>query len=273
MNIDLDFVKYKDLIIDGVINYAPKLVLAMTIWVIGFKIIRVILKLIHKILVKQRVAPAVRGFLDSLLSAVLKALVLITVAATLGVPMTSFIAILGAAGLAIGLSLQGSLANFAGGVLILLFEPFKIGDYIQTNSHGGTVEKITIFSTTLITLENNNVIIPNGELSNKEIMNYSARDTRRINMTFGVSYDDDIQKVRGILERVVKADKRILKDPATQIVVGNLGESSVDFFVRPWCKTEDYWDIKFDMLEKVKIEFDKEKVSIPYPQMDVHMKK
>lgn len=261
------------MIVDGVVSYTPKLILAILIWIIGFKVIRVLLKLIHKVLLKQRVAPAVRGFLDSLLSTALKALVLITIAATLGVPMTSFIAILGAAGLAIGLSLQGSLANFAGGVLILLFKPFEIGDYIETSSHSGEVEKITIFSTTLITLENNNVIIPNGELSNKEIMNYTARNTRRINMTFGVSYNDDIQKVRGILEKIVKADKRILKDPATQIVVGNLGESSVDFFVRPWCKTEDYWDIRFDLTEKVKIAFDKEKISIPFPQMDVHMKK
>lgn len=273
MNINLDFAKYIDLFVEGSLHYFPKVALALLIWVIGFKIIRVLLKLIHKILIKQQVAPAVRGFLDSLISIVLKVLVLITVAATLGVPMTSFIAILGAAGLAIGLSLQGSLANFAGGILILLFEPFKIGDYIATSSHSGTVEKITIFNTTLVTIDNKTVIIPNGDLSNKEITNYTARETRRIDMTFGVSYDSDIVKVRGILDKLIRADKRIFKDPEPMIVVGNLGESSVDFYVRPWCKTDDYWDIKFDFIEKVKMEFDKEKISIPYPQMDVHMKK
>jgi small conductance mechanosensitive channel len=272
-NFDLDFGKYINLFVDGVIGYTPKIFIAFAIWIIGFRVIKILLKLIRTILIKQKVAPAVRGFLNSLTSIALKVLILITVAITLGVPMTSFIAILGAAGLAIGLSLQGSLANFAGGVLILLFKPFKIGDYIATSSHSGTVEKIAIFNTTLITIDNKVVIIPNGNLSNKEITNYTAKKTRRLDLVFGVSYDDDLQKVRGILEKIVKADKRIVKDPKPLIVVGELGESSVNFFVRSWCKTEDYWDIKFDLLEKVKLEFDKEKISIPYPQMDIHMKK
>ncbi len=273
MNFNINFEKYKQLFIESSWDYFPKIVLAILVWVIGFKIIRILLKIIHKILVKQRIAPAVRGFLDSLISIVLKVLVLVTVASILGVPMTSFMAILGAAGLAIGLSLQGSLANFAGGILILLFKPFKIGDYIATSLHSGIVEKITIFNTTLVTLDNKVIIIPNGDLSNKEITNYTAKKTRRIDMTFGVSYNTDLNKVRKILERIIKEDRRILKDPEPMIVVGELADSSVNFFVRPWCETDDYWDIKFDFIEKVKNEFDKEGISIPFPQMDIHLKK
>ena len=272
MNINLDLAKYKELFIEGTINYLPKLLLAFFVLWIGFKIVKIIINVLHKLMVKQKIDVAVRGFLESLLSIALKILVFIIFAGILGVPMTSFIAILGAAGLAIGLSLQGSLANFAGGVLILLFEPFKIGDYIATSTHSGTVEKITIFNTTLVTIDNKTIIIPNGDLSNKEITNYTAKKTRRIDMVFGVSYDDDLAKVRGILEKIIKEDKRILKDPEPMVVVGELADSSVNFFVRPWCKTEDYWDIKFDFIEKVKNEFDKAKITIPYPQMDVHMK-
>ncbi len=272
MNIDLDFAKYKELFIEGAINYLPKLVLAFLVLWLGFKIIKIIIKALHKLMIKQKIDVAARGFLESLISITLKIIVFIIFAGILGMPMTSFVAILGAAGLAIGLSLQGSLANFAGGVLILLFEPFKIGDYIATSSHSGIVEKITIFNTTLVTLDNKNIIIPNGDLSNKEITNYTAKKTRRIDMVFGVSYDDDLAKVRGILEKIIKEDKRILKDPEPMVVVGELADSSVNFFVRPWCKTDDYWDIKFDFIEKVKNEFDKAKITIPYPQMDVHMK-
>ncbi len=273
MKIDLDFAKYKELFIEGAISYIPRIILAFLVLWIGFKVVRILIKGLHKIMVKQKISLEVRTFLGSLISISLKVLVFIIFAGILGVPMTSFIALLGAAGLAIGLSLQGSLANFAGGVLILLFEPFKIGDYIATSSHAGTVEKITIFNTTLVTIDNKTIIIPNGDLSNKEITNYTAKKTRRIDMVFGVSYDDDLVKVRGILEKIIKEDKRILKDPKPLVVVGELADSSVNFFVRPWCNTDDYWDIKFDFIEKVKQEFDKAQISIPYPQMDVHLKK
>lgn len=273
LGLDIDVEKYGGLIFDSLTNYSFKIFLSILILVIGFKVIKYLLKIINKIFASQRVAPAVRGFLDSLISAVLKILVLIMVATILGFPMTSFVAILGAAGLAVGLSLQGSLANFAGGVLILLFKPFKLGDYISTSSYSGTVEEITIFSTVLVTIDNKVVIIPNGNLSNSEVTNYTAKKTRRLDLVFGVGYDDDIKKVREILMKIVKADKRILKDPAPFVAMGELADNSVNFYVRPWCKTDEYWSIKYDLLEKVKLAFDKEKISIPYPQMDIHMKK
>ncbi len=265
--------QYWDLALNAFLVYLPRIVLAILVWVIGFKLIKIVANFFDKLLVKQHVSLAARSFLNSFLSIVLKVLVLVSVASSLGVPITSFMAILGAAGLAVGLALQGSLSNFAGGLIILIFKPFKIGDYVSTSSHSGTVEKITIFNTTLITVDNKAIVIPNGDLSNKEITNFTAKKIRRIDLVFGVGYESDIKKVREILMGLLQADKRILADPAPQVLVGKLGDSSVDFYARPWCKTEDYWDIYFDLTEKAKLAFDENGISIPFPQMDVHLKK
>jgi small conductance mechanosensitive channel len=189
----------------------------------------------------------------------------------IGVKTTSFVAVLGAAGLALGFALQGSLSNFAGGVMILLFKPFKVGDIIEAQGHRGKVDEIRIFNTIIKTLDNKTIIIPNGEVSGNSIINYTAEPTRRVDMTFGIGYDDDIGKVKSVLKRVIDSDERILEDPAPMIVVSEHGGSSVNFAVRPWVKTEDYWGVYFDMHEKVKLAFDEEGISIPYPQRDIHL--
>jgi small conductance mechanosensitive channel len=221
----------------------------------------------------NKVDESLRGFLESLFTIGLKALIIISVATMIGIQMTSFVAIIAAAGLAVGLALQGSLSNFAGGVLILLFKPFQVGDFIDTGSHMGTVKKIQIFNTILKTPDNKTVIIPNGDLSNGALTNFSTEKTRRVDFVFGIGYDDDLLKAKKVLEKLTEEDDRILKDPAPQVVVGELADSSVNFTVRAWVNSEDYWGVFFDMQEKVKLTFDKEKISIPYPQTDIHLYK
>ena len=220
---------------------------------------------------KQRIEVSLRRFLRSLFSIALKVVLLISVLSTLGVQMTSFLAILGAAGLAIGLALKGSLSNFAGGFMIIFFKPFKVKDYIIAQDHEGVVDSITIFSTILHTTDNKKIIIPNGDLSNGSIVNLTAQKTRRVDMVFSIGYDDDLKKAKELLTDLIKKDKRILKDPTPFVGVGELADSSVNFTVKSWCNTEDYWGIFYDMNEKVKLTFDKEGISIPYPQQDVHI--
>lgn len=258
---------------EGLIAFAPKILLAVVILVIGLWIIKFIVKGANVVLKKKHVAVELKHFLDSLISISLKIVLFIIVIGVLGVQTTSFVAILAAAGFAVGLALQGSLGNFAGGVLILFFKPFKIGDFIEAQGESGIVKKIEIFTTTLNTGDNKTIILPNGPLSNGNITNYSTEPTRRVDLEFGISYDDDIKKAKQILEKLVVEDKRVLKDPDYQIVVGNLGASSVDIKVRAWVNSGDYWGFFFDMQEKVKLTFDKEKISIPYPQMDIHQKR
>jgi len=206
-----------------------------------------------------------------LISVILKVMLIISVASMIGIQMTSFIAVLGAAGLAVGLALQGSLANFAGGVLILFFKPYKIGDFIDASGFMGSVKEIQIFNTILKTPDNKTIIIPNGTLSNASITNFSTEETRRVDMTFGIGYSDDIQKAKNILESLLKNDSRVLNDPAYMIVVSELADSSVNLVVRAWCNSADYWNIYFSMQERVKLEFDKQGISIPFPQRDVHV--
>ncbi|HCM47544.1 MAG TPA: mechanosensitive ion channel protein, partial [Colwellia sp.] len=201
----------------------------------------------------------------------LKAIQIIIFASMLGIQTASFIAILGAAGLAIGLALQGSLANFAGGVLILLFRPFKNGDAIKAQGYVGSVEEIQIFNTILKTFDNQRIVIPNALLSNGCVTNINVNGTRRVDMVFGIGYNDDITKAKALLRSIIEADERVLKDQPVDIWVGEHGESSVNLFVRPWANAADYWGIYFDMMEKVKIEFDKANISIPFPQRDVHI--
>ena len=262
-----------DKAIMGIINYSPKLLMAIVVLVIGLWIISIIHRIVTRIMTKRKLDVSLKLFLASLLSVSLKVLLVITVIGMLGIATTSFIAVLAAAGFAIGLALQGSLANFAGGVLILIFKPFKVGDFIEAQGHMGTVNMIEILTTTLKTPDNKTIIIPNGPLSNGSVINFSTEKTRRVDMTFGISYSDDIDKAQSILEKLVKADKRVLKEPSYQIVVSKLNDSSVDFSVRVWANSSDYWGIFFDMQKKVKQEFDKNKVSIPFPQRDVHLYK
>jgi small conductance mechanosensitive channel len=265
--------KYIDMAMELAIAYVPKILLALMTLIVGFYLVRVFIRGIDVAMKHNKVDESLRGFLESLFTIGLKALIIISVATMIGIQMTSFVAIIAAAGLAVGLALQGSLSNFAGGVLILLFKPFQVGDFIDTGSHMGTVKKIQIFNTILKTPDNKTVIIPNGDLSNGALTNFSTEKTRRVDFVFGIGYDDDLLKAKKVLEKLTEEDDRILKDPAPQVVVGELADSSVNFTVRAWVNSEDYWGVFFDMQEKVKLTFDKEKISIPYPQTDIHLYK
>ncbi len=257
--------------IEFLLRVVPQFLWAIVALVVGLWIIKLILKATNKAMEKGNVDASLRKFLNSLIGIGLKVLLLISVASMLGIATTSFIAVIGAAGLAVGLALQGSLANFAGGVLILLFKPFRVGDVIETQGHTGKVAEIQVFNTVLKTPDNKTVIVPNGAVSNGSIVNYSTEEKRRVDMTFGIGYDDDIQKAKDILLDLLEEDNRILKDPTPQVLLSELADSSVNFSVRAWVKGADYWDVYFDMQEKVKKAFDANNISIPYPQHDVHL--
>lgn len=263
--------KHSETVVNLVLLYAPKFLLALVVLVVGFWIIKRIVGVLDKALNKKGVEPTLTRFLESLTSVILKALLLISVASMVGIETTSFIAVLGAAGLAIGLALQGSLSNFAGGVLLLLFKPYKVGDVIETQGHMGTVNSIQIFTTVLKTPDNKTIIIPNGPVANGSIVNYSTEPTRRCDMVFGIGYDDDIDKAKSILRELIEADSRVLKDPAYALLLSELADSSVNFTLRLWVNAADYWGLYFDMQEAVKKAFDAQGISIPYPQQDVHM--
>jgi len=256
---------------DLIITYGGKVILAIIFLIIGLWVIKRIVKAISKRMEKREVDESLRPFLRTLIGALLKIMLFISVISMVGVEMTSFIAVLGAAGLAIGLALQGSLSNFAGGVLILLLKPFKVGDFIDNGTHMGTVREIQIFYTYLTTLQNQEVIIPNSQLSNNSVTNFSFHDTRRMDLTFGIGYGDDIDKAKSILKRLIDEEANILKEPAPVIFLETLNESSVDFKIRAWAKNENFWDIRNGLSEKVKKAFDQEGVSIPFPQRDVHL--
>jgi len=251
--------------------YLPKALLAILTLIVGLWVIKIIVKLIDKGMSKSLMDVSLQRFLGSMISVVLKILLVITVVSMLGVQVTSFIAILGAAGLAVGFALQGSLANFAGGVLVLLFRPFKVGDVIEAQGFLGTVREIQIFNTILKTFDNKTIIIPNGGLSNGNIMNFSTEPTRRVDMVFGIGYGDDFNKAKEIINGLIAKDDRILKDPEPFVRVSELGDSSVNITVRVWCNSADYWNIYFDMHENVKQAFDANGISIPFPQRDVHI--
>jgi small conductance mechanosensitive channel len=252
------------------LSYGPKLVLAFVTLVLGLWLINRLVRTTRKHM-ETKADPTLGSFVGSLSSVALKAMLLIAVASMVGIETTSFIAVLGAAGLAVGLALQGSLSNFAGGVLILLFKPFRVGDVIEAQGFVGSVKEIQIFNTILKTPDNRTIIIPNGALSNGSMINITLEPTRRVDMSFGIGYGDDIDKAREVLRGLITSDARILKDPEYTLVVSALAESSVDFTVRVWVKKEDYWAVFFDMQEKVKKAFDKNGVSIPFPQRDVHL--
>jgi small conductance mechanosensitive channel len=247
------------------VDYAPKIVTALAILIIGLFVIGLLVKMSKKIMKKSGVDITLQKFLGNLLGWALKILLIVTVISQLGVETTSFAAILAAAGLAVGLALQGSLANFAGGVLIMIFKPFKLGDLIEAQGEIGVVKEIEIFTTKLTGLSNKEIIIPNASLSNGNIVNYTTEGTRRVDLVIGVSYDADIKKTKEVLMNVLTSHPKVLKDPAPGVTVSELADSSVNFAVRPWCNTEHYWDVYFEVTENVKLELDKAGIEIPYP--------
>ncbi len=265
--------KYLELGLGYAKEFAPKIFMAIVILVIGLIIIRFVVSAIEKALKHSKIDISLRHFLESLVGILLKILLFIIVISHIGIQTTSFIAIFAAAGFAIGMALQGSLGNFAGGVMILFFKPFRVGDFIEAQGFSGSVNKIEIFNTILKTGDNKTIIIPNGKLSNDSIVNYSVEKNRRVDMVFGIGYDDDIKKAKQILETILKSDKRVLENDGNLVAIGTLNASSVDFKVRAWVKSGDYWGVYHDLNEKVKTEFDKNKISIPFPQMDINLKK
>lgn len=256
---------------DLLMQYGPDLLFAILIFVIGKMVAKLIKGMVTRVMSKGNVDPLIIGFTSSIVYMGMLVFVVVAALGQLGIQTTSFIAILGAAGLAIGLALQGSLANFAAGFLLIIFRPFKEGDVIEAAGVVGKVDVIQIFTTTLKTADNKTIIVPNAKLGNDNIVNYSTQETRRVDLTVGVSYDADLKEVRQILEDIVSKDERILSDPAHQIVVGELADNSVNFFVRAWVKSEDYWGVYFDANETVKLRMDDAGIGIPYPQRDVHV--
>ena len=256
---------YLDNAIDLIIEYSPKAITAIILLVVGLWIIKIITRYTRKIMIKRGLDETLMKFLSNLLSWVLKALLFVTVVSQLGVATSSFVAILGAAGLAVGLALQGSLANFAGGALIMIFKPFKVGDLIKAQDELGVVKEIQIFVTKIITPGNKLAIIPNGILSNGNILNYTEEGKLRVDLTFGVSYDADIKKTKDVLMGVLTENTKVLKNPQPAVTVAELADSSVNFAVRPWATPEHYWDVYFETTENVKEALDKAGIEIPYP--------
>jgi small conductance mechanosensitive channel len=255
------------------IPWAINIVTALAIYIIGKIIVGVLVNLVGKLLVRAKYDDMLVDFLKAIVNALLMLFVIVAALDRLGVDTTSLVAILGAAGLAIGLSLQGSLQNFAAGVMLLVFKPFKSGDFVEAGGAAGVVKNISIFTTVMLTPDNKEVIVPNGSIYGGNIVNYSAKDTRRVDMVVGIGYDSDIKLAKQILQEIADADERILKDPGVTIAVAELADSSVNFVVRPWAATSDFWGVKFDYTEQVKLRFDAAGISIPFPQMDVHIQK
>ncbi|HBE9436915.1 mechanosensitive ion channel protein,MscS family [Clostridioides difficile] len=249
-----------------------KLIIGILILSIGFKIIKKFVNHVMLLLSKRDIDLTLRRFLKSLLLSVLKVAVIIIVLEYWGMSLSSFAAVIASAGVAIGLALQGSLSNFAGGFIILLIRPFKVGDYIEAAGHGGTVEQIGLFYTQLVTPDNKQILIPNGSVSNDSLINYSAKNTRRVDLTFSVGYEDDILHVRRVLKDIINNHKLIINEPEPFIGVVEHGDNAIKFAARVWCNTEDYWTIYLDLLEEVKVRFDEEGITIPYPKMDLTVK-
>ncbi|WP_010180461.1 mechanosensitive ion channel family protein [Aquimarina agarilytica] len=260
-----------DKLVVSVMSYLPKIIAALLVLIIGLWLIKLINRVLRNFFAKKDYDITLEKFIADLVNWGLKVMLFIMVITQLGVQSSSLLAILGAAGLAIGLALQGSLSNFAGGVLILLFKPFKVGDFIEAQGQVGTVKSISIFTTTLLTAGNQQAIIPNGKLSNDTIKNYSAEPNRKNVMTIGISYDSDIKKAKDILLAIVNGQEATLKNPAPEVFVANLGDSSVDLSLRFWAKNEDYWKLNFYVLEEAKVQLEANGISIPFPQRDIHV--
>ena len=253
------------------LEFGINLVTAIAIFYIGRIVVGLLTRSLRKVMQAQEIDKTLESFVCNLVRMVLLTFVIIASVSALGIQTTSFIAVVGAAGLAIGLALQGSLSNFASGVLIVLFRPYKVGDWVEAAGVAGTIVEMQILTTVFKTDDNKSIIVPNGQVMNSIIINYSANDQRRVDMVVGVSYDDDLDKVRATLEDLIAADDRILDDPACTIAVAELADSSVNFIVRPWVKSGDYSGVKFDLTEAIKKRFDKEGITFPFPQQDVHL--
>ncbi len=265
--------QYMDTLINLFVVWGPKLVGAILVLMVGMFLANQIAGAIEKRMEKNEVDPSLRPFLKSLVGTLLKALVVVSVLGMVGIEMTSFIAILGAAGLAIGMALSGTLQNFAGGVMILIFKPFKVGDVIEAQGYTGSVNSIQIFNTILKTPDNKTVIIPNGGLSTSSMVNYSTESTRRVDWVFGIAYGDDVDKAKEVLNSLLSSNDKVLKDPAPFVELGELADSSVNFTVRAWVNAADYWAVHFYMLDMVYRKFAEVGLNIPFPQMDVHIDK
>ena len=252
-------------------SFGISLFIALSILIIGRQVVKILIKVISTALERSNTEDTVRIFVTNLLNTLLMIVVFIAAINQLGIQTTSIIAVLGAAGLAIGLALQGSLSNFAAGILIVIYRPYKVGDYIQADNHLGTVDDIQIFSTVLKTPDNKLVVVPNGSIMNGSIVNFSNQDKRRVDIVASCSYEDDIDKVKSVLADILSRDDRILNEPKPRIAVSELADSSVNFIVRPWVKNSDYIDVYYSLLEEIKKRFDQEGIAIPYPQTDVHI--
>ncbi|MDB9720492.1 mechanosensitive ion channel [Winogradskyella sp.] len=269
----MDTQKWIDKGYNLIIDFGPKILAAIAIWIIGSWVIKLVLKGIKKAMHKGNYDESLKKFLLNFTSWALKIILIVVVLGTVGVETTSFAAILAAAGLAIGLALQGSLGNFAGGVLIMIFKPIKIGDLIEAQGEIGVVKEIEIFTTKLTGLSNREIIIPNGALSNGNIINYTTEGTRRVDLVFGVGYDTDIKKAKAVFSQVLASHSKVLKEPAPTVAVSELADSSINFVVRPWCTTENYWDVYFGVTEDVKEALDAAGIEIPYPhQVEIQKK-
>lgn len=254
-------------------GYAGNLVGAIAIYVVGKIVVRILTGLLEKLMVRAKVDATLSSFLSNIAHYVLITFVILMALESLGVDTTSLAAIMGAAGIAVGLALQSSLSNFASGVMIILFKPFRVGDFVEAAGVSGTVEEISIFSTLMKTGDNKQIIVPNGAIYGGNIINYSAKPTRRIDMVVGCGYGDDLRAVKAFLTILVETDERILKDPAPVVAVSELGDSSVNFVVRPWVNSADYWAVLWDLNERVKLGFDERGFNIPYPTQDIHVHK
>jgi small conductance mechanosensitive channel len=252
-------------------EFGVDIIAALAIFIIGRWVANLITKGVRRLLERANVDSTLVKFLSNIVRILLLIFVILAAIGQLGIQTTSLIAVLGAAGLAVGLALQGSLSNFAAGVLVIIFRPYKVGDYIEAAGVAGTVDEVQIFNTVMNTPDNKRIIVPNSQITGGIITNYSAHETRRVDFTFGIGYGDDIDKAKKIIEEVLTGDERVLADPAPQIVVAELADSSVNIVARPWAKAADYWGLKFDVTETVKKRFDAEGISIPFPQRDVHV--
>jgi small conductance mechanosensitive channel len=273
LRMEIPMEEWQETLQNALATYGPSVLGALAVLVIGWWVSKVITSFIRKGMARAEVDATLVGFVCNLTYMGLMVMVVISALGQLGVNTTSFAAVIAAAGLAIGFALQGSLGNFAAGVMLIIFRPFKAGDFVEAGGVAGVVEDIQVFATKIRTGDNKEITVPNGAITGGSIVNYSAKDTRRVDMVFGIGYDDDILQAKRILNEILVADDRILKDPEPMIAVSELADSSVNFVVRPWVSSGDYWPVLFDTTEKVKLEFDKQGVSIPFPQTDVHLHK
>lgn len=264
---DIDWVQVQEI---GV-AYGTKIIAAIIILVIGFWVAKLIRNSIGKLMNKRKVDPTLTAFTMTLLFVAMKVFVVVAALEALDIKTTSFIAVLGAAGLAVGLALQGSLSNFASGVLMIIFKPFKVGNFVEAGGAKGFVKEISIFTTIIDTMDNKQIIVPNAKVMGDNITNYNANRIRRVDLVAGISYSDDIDKAKSVLEAILADDDRVLKDPAPTVAVVEMGDSSVNLVVRPWCTCDNYWDVYFDVTEAIKKSFDESGITIPFPQRDVHL--